>query len=646
MTEHLPFRTPSALAAMIAQDRAFRGIGPVKAKALEMHFGLGLRAAMESCDPVVAEIVGDEAAATAFAAFEAKAAEANVLDWLANAGAICEVGVPTALKIARCWGHEGLSALQDNPYLLTAFLPWPVVERVARALGVTHQDQRRAVAAVEAVLYRRLDADDTAARPDDVVQEVDKLLNLVDPPGRAALDVALTQGAAVAFQDWIQPAGAAAMEAFLAERLTTLSQEAPVVDILNAPIADANLMAAISQYEVTLPYAVTERQRAAIALAFQSRLSVLAGYAGSGKTTSLRGICEVAGRFGREPILMALSGRAAQRMSESTNRRAMTIARFLMDIRSERRVLSNASMVVIDEASMLDLPTLWRIVRALGDAILVLVGDPAQLPPIGFGLTFHALCDHPGTPKTILDRVMRQSAESGIPAVADAVRHGRSPALKVFNGRQDGVSFIPCAEAEAFERISEVGRRLRAEGIERDAMQIVVPVKAGVSGIAAINAGFHRMRHARHPKHALFPGRADIAEGDPVIWTRNDHERGLMNGSMGRVDQIDGEFVHATIDGAKLQLSATDGQFLELAYAISVHKSQGSQWPVVIVPVFMNRLLDRTLLYTAITRATEQVVLVGVRTVFEDATRNPSRASQRHTTLAERLTALKPDTGP
>lgn len=637
MMGNLSLQAPSALAAMIAQDGAFRGIGPAKARALDQRFGADLRAAIERCDPAVAEVVGDEAAATAFAVFEAKAAEANVLDWLTSTGALREVGVPNALKIARCWGHDGLAAIQDNPYLLTAFLPWSVVDRLARALGVPIEDQRRAVAAVEAVLYRRLDADDTAARPGDVIQEVDKLLYPAGPRGRLALDVAVTQGAAVVFHDWVQPAGAAAMEAFLAERLTALSQEAPVIDLLNPPISDADLADAISRYEATLPYAMTERQRAATGLAFRSRLSILAGYAGSGKTTSLRGICEVADRFGREPVLMALSGRAAQRIGESTGRRAMTIARFLMDIRTERRVLSKASIVVIDEASMLDLPTLWRIVKALGDATLVLVGDPAQLPPIGFGLTFHALFDHPTTPKTILDRVMRQSAESGIPTVADAVRHGHVPELNLFKGREEGVSFTPCEEAKAFERISEIGCRLRAEGIKRDDMQIVAPVKAGVSGIASINAGFHRMRRDVHPEHRLFPGRADITEGDPIIWTRNDHERGLMNGSMGRIDRIDGDIVRATIDGVKLQLTATDGQFLELAYAISVHKAQGSQWPVVIIPVFSNRLLDRTLLYTAMTRASVQVVLLGEPNALADAIHFPSRSTNRKTTLRTRL---------
>lgn len=637
MTEPSRIDAPSAFAAMIAQDRAFRGIGPAKAAALEARFGLGFRAAVENRDPAVAELVGDEAAAAAFAAIQAKAAEADVLEWLANCGALNDVGVPTALKIARCWGHEGLSALQANPYLLTAFLSWPAVERLARALGVAPDDPRRAVAAVEALLYRRLDANHTAVRPRDLAQGVERLVGETGVRVDQAINLAVAQGAAVAFEGWLQPAGAAAMEGFLANRLISLSQEAPIVDLLLAPITDPELVDAISEYERSLPYRVTKLQRAAIALAFRFRLSVLAGYAGSGKTTSLRGICDVAERFGRQPVLMALSGRAAQRMSESTGRKAITIARFLMDIRSGRRTLSNASIVIIDEASMIDLPTLWRIVKALGDATLVLVGDPAQLPPIGFGMTFHALCNHPRTPKNVLDRVMRQTARSGIPAVAEAVRAGRVVAFDTFYGRKDGVSFIPCSQPRAFSCILDIGCRLRDHNVDRNDMQILCPVKTGPAGIAALNHGFHRMRRASTPNLPLFPGRTDIAQGDPVIWTRNDHERGLMNGTMGRINRIDGDTVHATLDGAPVILGKTDAQFLELAYVISVHKSQGSQWPFIIVPIFPSRILDRTLIYTAITRASRQVILLGDPDVLQEGIVQSSRALDRDTTLALRM---------
>jgi len=625
---------------MIAKDRAFQGIGPAKATALDKRFGSRLREALETCDPAVAGIVGDEPAMAAFAIIREKAAEADLLEWLDRHGGLHEMGVPTALKIARAWGHGGLAAVQSNPYLLTAFLSWSGMERLARALGVPCEDPRRDVAAVEAVLYQRLDANHTATPREVLAQSVRRLLGDSNPNPERAIARAIADGAAIAFDGCIQPAGAAAMEAYLASRLTDLSHASLVTDLLTQPLVGAELVSAISDFAAALTYKATARQRAAIALAFQSRLSVLAGYAGSGKTTSLLGICETAERFGRDPVLIALSGRAAQRMRDATGRPAMTIARFLIDVRSKRRHMTNASMLIIDEASMLDLSTLWRILRVLGDASLVLVGDPAQLPPIGFGLTFHALCAHPGTPITVLDEVMRQSAGSGIPAVAQSIRQGELPALGLFDGRRDGVSFLPCKQEEAFAVLGQVGRRLSRDGVGRDAMQIIAPVKLGLAGVAAINTGFHRMRRSLPGARAIFPGRSGIAVGDPIIWTRNDEGRGLTNGSMGRIDSIQGSTVFATFDGAPMRLSANDGQFLELAYAISVHKAQGSQWPVVIVPIFPSRLMDRTLIYTAITRATHQVVLCGDLDVLHRAIREEAASAGRMTKFAERLASL------
>ena len=319
----------------------------------------------------------------------------------------------------------------------------------------------------------------------------------------------------------------------------------------------------------------------------------------------------------------------------------MTIARFLRRSADRSDVqLGPGSIVVIDEASMIDLPTLWRVLKRLGEATLMLSGDPAQLPPIGFGLTFHVLVDHSETPKTVLDRVLRQSAKTGIPAVAHSIRIGNPPNLQPFLGLSPGVSFVDAAPSDAVRTILDLGARLAADGMRRGHAQIIAPIKGGPAGVAAINARFHALRREMRPKAPLFPGRADIMEGDPIIWTRNDHERDLMNGSMGRIVEIEGERIRAVIDDIERVLGPSDGQFLELAYAISVHKAQGSQWPVVVVPIFASRILDRTLVYTAATRATNQVIFVGDGSALDAAIAAPPRALQRYVTLGERLKGM------
>ncbi|MDE2873881.1 MAG: AAA family ATPase [Gemmatimonadota bacterium] len=637
-------RTSGALAACLAGDREFRGIGPARAAALEAAFGEDLGAALGRKDPGVVDLLGEETATNAFAAYELKSSELELLQWLEIRGVSTAVGTRTAIRIARCWGHDGVDALKDNPYLLASFLPWETTDRVCRALGVAPDDPRRAAAAVEAMLYRRLDGNHTWMSRASAESGAARLLAGVAAPdggaaGPWAVRTAVESGGAEPFGDGIQPMGAAAMEAFLAETLARFATEPPASDLVTPLPAKEEIDQAVAAYDRRQPHRLTAPQKAAIALPFQRRLTVLGGYAGSGKTTSLRGICELAEGFGRDAILVALSGRAAQRMAESAGRPAMTIARFLNETAGDAgNRLHGGAILIIDEASMVDLALLWQVVRRIDDASLVLVGDPAQLPPIGFGLTFHVLIGHPAIPRTILDRVMRQSAETGIPAVADAIRNGRWPELPPFRGLEPGVTFVDAAPHEAFDRIRDIGARLAGEGLRRGDAQIIAPVNAGPAGILAINRRFHELRmRASAGAGRPVPGRADIAEGDPVVWTRNDYGRNLMNGSTGRIVEADGQSAKAVIDGEVHQLNAADGHCIELAYAISVHKAQGSQWPLVIIPAYQSRILDRTLIYTAATRASEQVVLVGDRNVFRAAVERPPSSLSRDITLAARL---------
>ena len=640
-------RTLGAFETYLAEDRDFRGIGPAKAAALAVAFGDGLHAALDCKLPEVIAILGEETATNAFATYDLKSPEIELLDWLESRGVASAVGTRTAIRIARCWGHDGVDALRDNPYLLASFLPWALTDGVCRVLGVAPDDPRRAVAAVEATLYRRLDRNHTWTSRASAEAGAAKLLTGVaapdgGPAGPWAVESALEAGGAEPFENGVQPMGAAAMEAFLAEELARFAAQAPVSDLAMPPLAEEQIERALAEYERSQPHRLTGAQKTAITLPFRRRLTVLGGYAGSGKTTSLRGICELAQGFGRDTMLIALSGRAAQRMAQSTGRPAMTIARFLKETSGDAAVRLHAgAILIIDEASMVDLPLLWQVVRRLADASLVLVGDPAQLPPIGFGLTFHVLIEHPTVPKTILDRVMRQSAETGIPPVAEAIRNGRCPQLGPFTGLAPGVTFIDAGPEEAFDLIFDVGARLAKDGLRRGDAQIIAPVNAGPAGILAINRRFHELRmQAGDGASRLVPGRADIAEGDPVIWTRNDYERDLMNGSTGRIVEVHKGYAIAVIDGREHRLSAADSNLIELAYAISVHKAQGSQWPLVIVPVHRSRILDRTLVYTAATRASEQVVFVGDRGVFATAVQMPPTNLTRDVTLASRLRSL------
>lgn len=634
-------RLHGALASYIANDKEFRGIGPALAARLAEIFGRRLRKVLIERDPEVIDILGHDLAETVFAAIEFRAQETELVDWLDVKGIAQTVGVRAAIRIARCWGGEGVEALKENPYLLTAFLPWKTVESVAKALAIEPDDPRRAVAAVEAVLYAHLDQNDTWVSGHNVEAGVAKLLNhgatSAGAPAVQPIEAALAGGGACRLGSGLQPVGAAFMEEAISRQIATAVHAGSYQDLLMPIPVKMDLDKRIEAFERGQQHRLTNMQKAAIRAALMNRVMVLAGYAGSGKTTTLRGICDIADSLGRQLHLMALSGRAAQRMKIATGRPARTIAGFLQSVAGpDSKPMLPGSMVIIDESSMLDLPTFWRIMKVLGEANLVLVGDPAQLPPIGFGLTFHVLCDTQQVPRVVLDRVLRQSKETGIPAVAEAVRSGILPTLPSFSGANPGVSFIECSADEALDVISEVGGILSAAGVELGETQIISPVRSGPAGIDAINRHFHRARQTgRSGDH--FPGVENLAGGDPIIWTQNDWDRELMNGSMGRLHSVIDGIGHAILDGRAIDLTEADGSYLALAYAISVHKAQGSQWRRVIVPVFKSRLMDRTLLYTAITRAAEQVILIGDHSALRDAIESKPFSLQRSVGFKLRL---------
>ena len=345
-------------------------------------------------------------------------------------------------------------------------------------------------------------------------------------------------------------------------------------------------------------------------------LSVLTGGAGTGKTTVLQVIHDIAEQIGVPVLQMALSGRAAQRLRGATGREASTIAAFLHA--AARRLVDPASepLIIIDESSMLDLPLTYSLVRALpARARLLLVGDPYQLPPIGFGLIFHVLAASPSVPRVELAEIHRQARSSGIPQIAHEVRHGVAPRLPGFAGCACGVNFIDAADGGIMDNLV----RVLTAWSGCDDVQTLGVIKRGANGIRAINATMHAYASAARKKLEGW----DLAEGDPIIYLVNDYRRGLWNGSLGRIDRVmssaGARAMACSLDGAEHELLEEDFQHVDLAYAITVHKAQGSQFKRVIVPITRSRLLDRTLIYTALTRGIEQVVFIGDRNAFDRA---------------------------
>ncbi|MEY9185043.1 exodeoxyribonuclease V alpha subunit [Bradyrhizobium sp. USDA 326] len=628
MLEHLGRRAKSGdtIVRHLAEDPAFEGIGYATAAKLWKAFGAELYALLGNGDVGrLRDVLSEDRAERLVLAWKEKLAEGDVVVWLDEHGFDARL----AKKIVRLWGADAAAKLREQPYAMMALADWPVVDAAGGRMGIVADDPRRLVAAVEAVLYTRLDQHHTWIGHPELVAAVGKLLKCAPAQSGEAISAAVAQRAAIPIAGGFQAAGAHMMERYVADRIREMLSEPAMGDLIAREVSDEELAAWLERQD--LGVALDDEQRAAVRVAIRERFGIVRGGAGVGKTTVLKAVARACAAFGRSTHMMALAGRAAVRIGETTGFPASTIAAFLKGVEARQIALGPESLVVVDEDSMLDLPTMYRILRALPDGCrLLLVGDPAQLPPIQFGLVLHALVERPEIRSVELTRVYRQTEATGIPAVAGAIRSGRLPDLPSnVDATSGGVALIAAAEVTT-DQIVDVVADLG--GFSED-LRIVCAVKAGPAGTEALNARFHdifAVGRRRHPTRRL-------AVGEPVMFLKNDYQAGLRNGSLGRITAIEDSKVTADFDGTEVELSGYGLDDLALAYAITVHKAQGSSFRNVVIPIQKTRLLDRSLVYTAITRAKDSAVLIGDGKMLRQVLERESHVENRQTALSRIL---------
>lgn len=615
-------RPEGRLLARLLAGQRFPGVGDATANRLWDAFGEHLIDVLDAGDgDALLRALPDDARSRA-------QVETILLEWpLVDAeprilAGLDRLGIHSriAAKLLAVYGAGALNRIEEDPYRLLAFTSWKTTEAIARRGGVAPDDPRRTVAACEAALQGRLADGDTLMTTEALRKATAALLGT--PVGVDILDTASRLGAIRRRSAGWQTSGAALMEDAIAQRiandLTSCSRQPTLL-----PLAD------VSPDAVPL----NAGQAAAVAMAIRESFSLLVGGAGTGKTTTLKAICRAAAEAGIPVEMMALSGRAALRMREATGQQARTIAGWLAGVVAGHVDLSTLPLIVIDEASMVDLGSLYRIMRMAPEGCrFLLVGDDGQLPPVGFGLTFHALLEVDAIPRTVLTEVMRHAAETGIPAVAQAVRDGILSDLPAYDpAAVMGVALAACDPSDVVATAVSIRRGLPTA-------QIVGSIKGAGDpadgGTAAMNAALH---DAWATARKLDP--SAWLRGEPVIWTVNDYDLDLWNGSLGKVVGMTDDGLAVRFDEGDRTIPVELLDHLEPAWAITTHKAQGSQFETVIVPVTASRILDRTLLYTALTRATRRVVLVGDPKVMAEAIARRARASMRRTWLRE-ATAL------
>jgi exodeoxyribonuclease V alpha subunit len=451
--------------------------------------------------------------------------------------------------------------------------------------------------------------------------------------------------------DWLQLPSSALAEETLARCLTNLKKS-------RSSLPPIQIEKAITWAQEKAGFSFATSQAEGIRQALLSKISILTGGPGTGKTTILRALVSILRAKKAKVLLAAPTGRAARRMAESCSYFAQTVHRLLKfdpgrgGFSSNEQNPLSCDFIIMDETSMLDLRLASALVRSIPpQAHLLLVGDADQLPSVGSGNVLKDLIDSDLLKVTRLEVTFRQAENSGIVSLAHAILDGKTspPALtddpKNLNSGND-VHFIKAnSPEECVEQITRLCREILPKKFSintKNDIQVLAPLHRGVAGIGNLNDKIRDSINPTGATHSL--GYNIFREGDKVIQTRNNYDKDVFNGDMGiieSVDSINGK-IEINFDGRKICYERMEITDLQPAYAISVHKSQGSEYPVVIFPIMKQHfmMLQRNLVYTGLTRAKRKVIFVGDPAAYAMAIRN-DKTLERQTDLVRKIQMIQ-----
>lgn len=625
----------------LTENPLFSGIGMIRARKLWNQFGEQLYKILNHGDvDILSEIIPVTVAKKLIMAWK-NYDKSSIYGFLHKNNLSLALGK----KLISFYGDETIERIAEDPYRLLGFgVSWKCVDKIAvNQFSVQPADPRRLTAAIEESLYRLLDSKHTAADKKMVTEELYSLLSYQG----GLVEKALTQGkknaSYITTNGLFHSIGPYIMEKFIADR---------VIDLHKTPCSESNLFLSamttsrldtlIKEFELfeskSRSFKLTKEQKTAIHSFVFNRFTICTGSAGTGKTTILKCFYYILKIVGYDQCQMALTGRAAKRMKDSTGENAYTIAGYLQKALKINRALSH-TYYIIDEASMLDLPTFYKLMQSFNENCrIILIGDPNQLPPIGPGLIFHIFAESNQLNKVALHKIKRHDERTSIPTVANSIKDGIWPDLS-----GNGVQFIQCCPDEILDKILEL--------YDRNNSQIISPTKnSKYGGTLIINQACQKMYTSKNQKLIIWNN--DLGSfvdtgfrlDDIIMFTRNDWKRLITNGMTGKLINIysnpitvngSSELIvaHAEVDDDIVPIYLSDldvkDRKLELGYAVTVHKSQGSEFHSVILPVYKSILFDRTLIYTAVTRAIKNVILIGDITIAKKAVLMEPKAINR-----------------
>ena len=625
-----------------------RGIGPVYAKKLVRAFGEAVFDVIQQEPDRLREVtgIGPKRAERIIAGWAEQKVIREIMLFLNSNG----VGTSRAVRIYKTYGADAVRLISENPYRLARDIRgigFRTADQIAAKLGIEKTALIRVRAGISYSLAEAMDEGHCGLPVEELVPLTEKLLEVPAELVETALNLELEGGAVVA--DHLEGRRCVFLAALyraereIAEKLKTLAAEKP-------PWPAIDVDKAIPWVEQKTKLALADSQKAALRVALISNVTVITGGPGVGKTTLINSLLKILIAKAVTIALCAPTGRAAKRLSESTGLEAKTIHRLLETDprtgtfrRNEEEPL-DCDLLVVDEASMVDVPLMRAVLRALPErAALLLVGDVDQLPSVGPGQVLGDIIASASVPVVRLTEVFRQAAESRIIVNAHRINRGLMPDLA--SVESGDFYFVDAVDAE--EGVRKVLAIVRERIPKRFALdpirdiQVLCPMNRGGLGARSLNI---ELQNALNP-----PGEIRIERfgwtfcpGDKVMQVENDYDKDVYNGDLGVVSGIDMEEGELTVDfdGRDVNYSFGELDELVLAYATTIHKSQGSEYPAVVIPLTTQHypMLQRNLVYTGVTRGKRLVVLVGQRKALAIAVKG-SRARSRWSKLREWLAA-------
>lgn len=627
-----------------------KGVGPVTARRMIKTFGMDVVKVLEEEPDRLLEIplIGPRKRDQIVASWREHREIQNLMIFLQQYG----VSTGFAVKIYREYGDRALEVVKTNPYQLAEEV-WGVgfklADQLAQKLGMASDNPHRLDSGLLYALQKASeDGHVYLSRQSLYLQAADLLAVPVKLLPDALLRMAQRDSVVLEgdpenpdvflMRYWLAEVG-------VAERLRDLMGE-------SEPLDHERLEAWLLDYQKEVRIEFSPEQEQAVRLAAASKIFILTGGPGTGKTTISRAILDWFEYQNLHLMLASPTGRAAKRLSEVTGREACTIHRLIefdphqAGFNRNEDAPLDTDLLLLDEVSMVDILLCFHLLKALPNAIrLILVGDADQLPSVGAGSVLHDLISSGVVPALELKTIFRQAEASRIVRNAHQVNQGELPVLLPVRGahRHEDAFFVSAESAEAAvtQVVELVSQRLPKAGHEPMDIQVLCPMNRGPLGTQVLN---QQLQNVLNPpavgKEQIERGQKLLRVGDRVIQLRNNYEHEVFNGDLGEVLRIDHEDNQLIVQFPEKAVSYDFSELdeLNLAYALTIHKSQGSEFPIVIMPLTMNHyvMLQRNLLYTGMTRARKLLILVGQQRAIEQSVRQQS-LRQRQTRLDQRL---------